>query len=715
MRYVNRTLCMALTLSIAACTTDKKMISPPLAEKHPTNVGLHGDQRIDEYYWMNAYFKKTADSNKVIKYLEDENAYTKEVLSDIRGLRDTLFSEMKARIKEEDQTAPVFNNGYYYYNRYEKGSQYPYICRRKGSIQAAEEVILDVNNMSQGHPYFESETYAVSPDNKLVAYAVDTLSRRQFTIYIKNLETGETLKDALFPCSKSIAWANDSKTIFYIENDPETLLGEKVRAHVCGTDASTDRIVYEEADHENYLSIERSRSGKLIMIGSKSTMSAEVRYVNADRPASETVIIQPRIKDVLYDVDEQNGRFLILTNLQAKNFRLMETPVENSGVENWKELIPHSTDVLLEDITAFKDFYVVSERKNGLTQLRVHNNRSNSDHYLDFGEPAYAAEVGDNEEYNTNTLRYEYTSLTTPHSDYDYDMQTREKNLVKRQEVAGGYNIEEYVTERFYATATDGAKIPVSIVYKKGFQRDGSAPLLLYGYGSYGHSTDASFSGSRLSLLDRGFAYAIAHVRGGQEMGRHWYEDGKMLSKKNTFTDFIAAAEFLIKEKFTSPAHLYAYGGSAGGLLMGAVVNMRPELWNGVVAEVPFVDVVTTMMDESIPLTTNEYDEWGNPKEKKYYDYMKSYSPYDNVEAKEYPNLLVMTGLHDSQVQYFEPAKWVARMRERKKGDKLLLLSTNMDYGHGGASGRFDYLNDIALMCGFYLMLERQQQKSINF
>lgn len=698
---------LPIVVILGSCSDNKKSLKPPVSEKIPVDVGIHGDKRIDNYYWMNEFFKKGAGKDKVIKYLKEENDYTESVLSDIKNLRDTLFNEMKARIRETDQSVPVFENGYYYYDRYEKGKQYAIYCRKKGSLDAPENILLNINEMAEGHPYFDANGFTVSPDNKLLAFGVDTLSRRQFTIYIKNLETGEIYSDAMYPASPDIEWANDSKTLFYVEKNPETLLTEKVRKHVAGTSVTDDKTLYTEKDKSNYLYLDKSRSNRFIIITSSATMSTEVLYLDADQPDKEFKAIQPRIKDVKYAVDEQNGKFLILTNFEAKNFRLMETPVSKTGVANWKEIIPHRNDVLLEDVNAFRDYYVVAERKEGLTNLKVHNNKTNEDHYLDFGEPAYKAEFGSNPEFNTSSLRFEYTSLTTPYSVFEYDLKSRTKKLMKEQEVAGGYNKDEYITERLYAIADDRTKVPVSIVYRKGFRKDGNSPLLLYGYGSYGYSTDATFSSNRLSLLNRGFAYAIAHVRGGQEMGREWYEQGKLMKKKNTFTDFIAVAEYLVDQKITSPRHLYAHGGSAGGLLMGAVVNMRPDLWNGIVAEVPFVDVVTTMLDESIPLTTNEYDEWGNPKNKENYDYMKSYSPYDNVKDVEYPNMLVITGLHDSQVMYFEPAKWVAKIREVKKGDNLLLLQTNMDYGHGGASGRFDYLKEIALMNGFFLKLER--------
>lgn len=702
---------------ISSCNQSEKMakskfkwpegLQPPVAEKKPFDVGLHGDKRMDEYYWLNDYFKKGPDSSKVVEYLKAENTYLDSMMAGTKEFQQKLFNEMKARIKEKDESVPVFLNGYYYYNKYEEGKQYFVYCRKKGSLDASEEVLLDVNKMAEGHDYFSAVGFNISPDNKLLAYGVDTVSRRQYTIYVKNLETGELLKDALFPVSGGSEWANDNKTLFYTSTNPVTLLSEKIKRHTLGTDPASDVVVYEEKDKSNYIGVGKTKSNKYIGIYSGGTLSSEFRFIDADQPNAPFVVFQPRMKEVLYQVDHLGDKFLIVTNKDAKNFRLMETPVNATGVDNWKELIPHRSDVLLEGIEVFKNFLVITERKEGLLKLRVRNLASNEEHYLDFGEPAYAAYVGANPEFNSSTLRYNYTSLTTPNSTYDYNLDSKEKKLMKQAEVVGGYDPKEYVTERLFATARDGAKVPISIVYKKGFNKDGNAPLLLYGYGSYGASMDASFNSTRLSLLNRGFAYAIAHIRGGQEMGRQWYEDGKMMKKKNTFNDFIDCAEYLIKEKYTSKEHLYALGGSAGGLLMGAVATMRPDLWHGVIAAVPFVDVVTTMMDESIPLTTNEFDEWGNPKaSKEAYDYMKSYSPYDNVEKKEYPHLLVTTGLHDSQVQYFEPAKWVARLRANKVGNNLLLLHTNMEAGHGGASGRFDYLKDVALNFAFLLALE---------
>ena len=681
-------------------------VTTPVAEKKIKELTAHGDTRIDEYYWMNDYFKKGTDSTKVVDYLKAENAYLDTMMSGTKKFQEELFAEMKGRIKEKDESVPVLNNGYYYYSRTEEGKQYYKYCRKKGSLDAPEEILLDADKMAEGAGYFSATGFSISPDNKLMAYGIDKLSRRQYTIYIKNLETGELLKDEIKGTGGNAVWAADNKTLFYTSNNPATLLSEKIRKHKLGSDANTDVTVYEEKDPSNYIGVYKTKSRDYIVIYSSATLSSEYRIVKASEPDASFSLFQPRIKDVLYGIDHWGDKFLIRTNLDAKNFRLMETPVDKTTRENWKEVIAHRTDVLLEDIDVFKGHWVITERKEGLLQMRIREIASGKEHYLDFGEPAYAAYVGANPEFNTTNLRYNYTSLTTPNSVFDYDMNAKNKRMMKEQEVLGGFNKADYVTERVYATAKDGAKVPVSIVYKKGTKKDGSAPLLLYAYGSYGASMDASFSSNRLSLLNRGFIYAIAHIRGGQEMGRQWYEDGKLMKKKNTFTDFIDCGEFLIKEKYTSKGHLYAMGGSAGGLLMGAVVNMAPDLWNGVVAQVPFVDVITTMSDPTIPLTTNEYDEWGNPADKDAYFYMKSYSPYDNLEKKNYPNMLVTTGLHDSQVQYFEPAKWVARLRVLKTDKNLLLLKTNMEAGHGGASGRFDYLKEIAMEYAFLMALE---------
>jgi len=681
------------------------LASPPIADIKPKQRILHGDTVTDNYYWMIDYFKKGPYSNETISYLEAENSYLDTMMSGTKTLQKNLFKELKGRIKEKDESVPVFKNGYFYYSRTEEGKQYSKFCRKKESLTAEEEILLDIDQLAKGHPYYNATGYSVSPDNKLLAYGVDKVSRRQYTILIKNLETGELLEDEILNTEGDPCWAADNKNLFYTAKNPETLLSEKIKKHKLGSNANLDPVVYEEKDKSNYIGVEKSKSGKYIIITSQATLSSEERIIPADQPDAEFRIFQSRMEDVLYNVIPMADKFLILTNWNAQNFRLLECPLDKTGKENWKEVISHREDVLLEDIEGFQNFLVISERKNGLMQLRILN-FDGTEHYIDFGEPAYNAFVGYNPEYTSEKVRYIYTSLTTPSSVYDYHMQTREKQLMKQQEVVGGYNSGDYTTERLYATAKDGTLVPISLVYKNGLKMDGKAPLLLYAYGSYGHSIDASFSTNTLSLLNRGFVYAIAHIRGGQEMGRQWYEDGKLMKKMNTFTDFIDCGKFLIGKKFTSPEHLYAQGGSAGGLLMGAIINLAPELWHGVIAQVPFVDVVNTMLDESIPLTTNEFDEWGNPTKADAYHYMKSYSPYENIEQKAYPNLLVVTGLHDSQVQYFEPAKWVAKLRATKTDQNLLLLKTDMDFGHGGASGRFDYLKDIALNYSFLLSLE---------
>ena len=695
--------------STAVKTQDYKWpqnLKAPLAEKKLYELSLHGDKRVDNYYWLNDYFKKGPDSTKVVDYLKAENDYLDTMMSGTKALQARLFNEMKSRIKEKDETVPFNENGYYYYYRYEEGKQYFIYCRKKGDLAAKEEVLADVNEMAKGHPYYSAVGFNVSPDNKLMAFGIDTVSRREYIIYIKNLETGEIYNDRMYPATGGSVWANDNKTLFYTKKNPKTLLSEKIMKHKFGTDASKDVVVYDEKDHSNYIGVGKTKSKKYIVIYSGATLSSENRILDADQPDEQFKVFQPRLKEVLYNVDHHGDKFFIVTNKDAKNFKLMETPVDKTTTENWNEVIAHRSYVLIEGLEVFKDHIVITERKNGLLQLRVRNMNSGQEHFIDFGEPAYDAYVGANREFNSSILRYNYTSLTTPNSVYDYNMDSKDKKLMKQQEVVGGYDPKEYTTERLYTVSKDGSKIGISVVYKNGFKKDGSNPLLLTGYGSYGSSSDASFRSNLLSLLNRGFAFAIAHIRGGQEMGRHWYEDGKMMKKKNTFTDFIDCADYLIQQKFTSKEHLYAMGGSAGGLLMGAIINMRPELWNGVVAHVPFVDVVTTMLDESIPLTSNEFDEWGNPQNKESYEYMKSYSPYDNIEKKAYPNLLVTTGLHDSQVQYFEPAKWVAKLREMKTDNNLLLLHTNMEFGHGGASGRFDYLKDVAIDYAFFLALE---------
>jgi oligopeptidase B len=610
---------LILLSAITACNNPQKKemkaikwpdAKAPIAEIIPHKRTIHGDTVVDNYYWMIDYFKKGPDSTKVVDYLKTENTYLNTMLKSTDQFQSDLFKEMKGRIKEKDESVPVFKNGYFYYTRTEDGQQYFKYCRKKGSLSAPEEILLDVDNLAKGHAYYSATGFSVSPDNKLLAFGVDQVSRRQYTINVKNLETGEILKDAITNTEGGVAWANDNKTFFYTSKNPVTLLSEKIKKHTLGTDAKADAVVYDEKDNSNYIGVMKSKNGRYIFVGSQGTLTTEYRMIDADHPEAAFKVFSPRSKDVLYDILPVDDKFYIVTNWNAKNFRLMECPLDKTEKENWKEVIPNRKDVLLEYGDEFKDHLVLSERKNGLTELRVIK-KDGSDYYIKFDEPVYAAGVGANPEYNSKTLRYSYTSLTTPNSVYDYDLEKKDKKLMKQQEVVGGYDPKDYATERVFATAKDGTKIPIALVYKKGFEKNGHAPLLLYAYGSYGSSTDATFSSPRLSLLNRGFVFAIANIRGGQEMGRQWYEDGKLMKKKNTFTDFISAGEYLVDQKYTSKGHLYAHGGSAGGLLMGAVANMAPNLWNGIIADVPFVDVINTMLDESIPLTTNEFDEWG--------------------------------------------------------------------------------------------------------
>lgn len=681
-------------------------VQPPVAEKKEYLHKAHGDIRIDPYYWMNDFFKKGPDSTKVVQYLEQENSYYEAMMADTKTLQEQLFNEMKGRIKEQDESVPYFKNGYYYYTRQVEGKDYFLYCRKKGSLDAAEEILLDVNKMAEGYAFYSIGGISVSPDNKWLAYSVDTKSRRQYAIHIKNLEADMEMSDVIENTTGDPVWANDNQTIFYTAKNEVTLLSERIMRHKTGTKQSEDVEVYKEKDPANYIGVDKSKSDKYIFIYSSQTMSSEMYYLDANKPDDAFKVFQPRLKGVLYGVDHAGDKFYIRTNLDARNFRIMTAAENKTDVKHWEEFVGHQNDVLIGNMDVFKDFMAISERKGGLTRIHIIRFEDNIGHYLSFDEPAYSASLGYNPGYETDILRFNYTSLTTPPTVYDYNMVLKTKKMMKQQVVVGDFDPNRYVSERVFATATDGTKIPVSIVYRKGFIKDGTKPLLLYGYGSYGANMDAGFSSVRLSLLDRGFAFAIAHIRGGQEMGRYWYEDGKMMKKKNTFTDFIDCAKYLVEQKYTSTSSLYAMGGSAGGLLMGAVINMEPGLFNGVVSQVPFVDVLTTMSDPTIPLTTNEYDEWGNPENKEHYFYMKSYSPYDNVEKKSYPNLLVTTGLHDSQVQYFEPAKWVARLRDYNTGNNKILFHTDLEAGHGGASGRFKSLWDRAREYAFLIKLQ---------
>ena len=674
-------------------------LEAPRAAKKPKALTKHGDTRIDDYYWLNE-----RENEEVIRYLHAENEYTGKMMAHLKPFQEKLYQEIIARLKPDEESVPYKDNGYFYIARYEKGKEHPIYSRKKGSLEADEEIILDENELAKPHSYYHIGGRSVSPDNKLLVFGEDTVSRRIYTLRFKNLETGEMLEDTIPGTSGAAYWANDNKTIFYAVKDPVTLRSYKVFRHVLGTPAEEDVEVFHEEDSTYRALVYKSKSKKYIILDSYSTLSQEYRVLNADTPEGEFRVIQPRERGLEYSIAHHHDKFYIRTNLNARNFRLMVADENNAAKENWKELIPHREDVLLEDMDLFEDFLVLSERRNGITQLRIRQWKGDG-HYIDFGEEAYMAYVSINPDFDTDWLRIGYMSLTTPNTTYDYNMKTRELKMLKQQEVVGDFKPENYHSERLYATARDGVRVPISLVYRKGFAKDGSQPLLLYGYGSYGHSMEPYFSSVRLSLLDRGFAFAIAHIRGGEEMGRYWYEDGKLLKKKNTFTDFIDCAEHLVANRYTSPEKLFAMGGSAGGLLMGAIANMRPGLWRGIVAAVPFVDVVTTMLDDSIPLTTGEYDEWGNPNDKTHYDYIKSYSPYDNVEAKDYPPMLVTTGLHDSQVQYWEPAKWVAKLRVMKTDSNPLLLHTNMEAGHSGASGRYRQYKETALQYAFLLDL----------
>ena len=656
---------------------------------------IHGDTRIDNYYWMNE-----RENPEVIAYLEAENAYKDAVMKSTEALQEKLFEEIKSKIKPEDESVPYKKNGYYYYTRTVPEKEYFIICRKKGSLEAPEEILLDVNVMAEGQDFYQLGGSSVSSNNKLVAFGVDTVSRRKYAIQFKNIETGEVLDDAIPLTTGRAVWANDNKTVYYVLKDDVTLRSEKIMKHVLGTPVEDDKVVFFEDDETFSTFIYKTKSEKYLIIGSESTLTSEYRFLDANNPGGEFKIIQPRTRGLEYAVDQFGSDFYIRTNLDAQNFRLMKTPVTATEKENWQEVIPHRNDVYFSDFDIFKNYLVVSERKEGITQLRVMP-WNGDEYYIDFDEDVYTAGSDVNLDFDTDVFRFSYTSLTTPNSVFDFDMKTRERKLLKQEKILGGFDKSNYETKRIYATAMDGTKIPMSLVYKKGLQLNGENPALIYGYGSYGYTIDPTFRLSILPLLDRGFVYAIAHIRGGQVNGRAWYEDGKLLNKMNTFTDFNDCAQHLIDAGYTKKQKLFAKGGSAGGLLMGACINLKPELYKGVIANVPFVDVVTTMLDESIPLTTSEFDEWGNPKIEKYYNYMKSYSPYDNVEAKDYPALLVTTGLHDSQVQYWEPAKWVAKLRELKTDENPLIFHINMEYGHGGASGRFQWIKDTSLEYAF--------------
>lgn len=719
---MQRTLPFALSIILLGtgcqeATTMQGTISAtaPVAVKKPHAITAHGHTRIDEYHWMRlSEEQRSADppdahTREVIDHLNAENAYTEAVLEPIKPLRETLFKEMKARIKETDLSVPYRENGYWYHYRFEEGKEYAIHVRREDAEGAPEKEFLNENRLAEGSSYFDLGDYEISPSNSIVGYSVDSVGRRQYNIHFRDLATGKDLPDVITNTAGGCAFADD-RTVFYPRKD-ETLRSYRIYRHIMGTDPATDQVVFEEKDPAYSCDVFRSRSDQYVMITTESTMSTEHHYLPVSHPMEEFRLFLPREEEHEHTAihvpayNGQPGKWYIVTNWKAQNFRLMEcAESDTQDKRKWKEVLAHRRDVLLEDVDVFKNHLVFSERIEGLTKLRVRRLSDGKEHPIVFNDPAYMAYTGTNPEWNSDKLRYGYTSMTTPSSIYEHDLDGSEMDpLLKQQEVLGTFSAADYSSERIWATARDGSRVPISLVYRKGTAMDGSSPLLLYGYGSYGHSIDPGFSSARLSLLDRGFVFAIAHIRGGEEMGRDWYENGRMEHKMNTFTDFIDCADHLLKEQYADPQRLFCMGGSAGGLLVGAVVNMRPELWKAAVAEVPFVDVVSTMLDESIPLTTGEFDEWGDPKEKEAYERMLSYSPYDNVKDANYPAMFVTTGLHDSQVQYWEPVKWVQRLREHQQSDAPILLYTNMEAGHGGASGRFERLKEVALDYAFIL------------
>ncbi len=697
---------LLLILVIASCSPSRDdktetTIQTPVAGKRSYEItSAHGHVRSDPYYWL-----REREDTAVINYLTAENNYADAMTAHTVSLQHQLFEEMKSRIKEKDESAPYRLDNYYYYTRYEEGSEYPVYCRRKGSMQGSEEIIADGNELSKGQSFFDVET-EISPDHSIANIITDTVGRRFYTIAFKNTNTGEMLPDRLDGTEGEVVWFNDNKTVLYSRQDPVTLIANRVYRHQLGTDPKDDVLVYQEKDPTLECSISKTASEKFIIITSERTDANFQQYIDADNPSSKPVVIQPLRENVRYFTNHHGDRFFIRTNLNALNYRIITTSTRNPGKENWSDFISHRDSVLLDGFRLFKNHLVVQESTQGLNKIRVIRLADKAEHSISFDDPVYLANLGYNPQFDSDVLRYTYQSLRTPASVIDYNLNTKEAKLMKQVEVLGGFDSDNYATERLMAQARDGKLVPISIVYRKDlFRKDGSNPCLLYAYGSYGYSTAPTFSSARLSLLDRGVVYAIAHIRGGQEMGGQWYEEGRMMKKLNTFTDFIDCSEYLVKNRYTSKEKLFAEGGSAGGLLMGAVANMRPDLYKGMIAWVPFVDVVTTMMDETIPLTTFEWKEWGNPNVQEEYDYMLSYSPYDNVKHQEYPNMLVLTGLHDSQVQYWEPAKWVARLREMKTDDNKLLFRTNMTAGHGGSYGRFEQLREVAFAYAFMLDL----------
>lgn len=696
------------TMFVISCNNEikpplKNSIIPPVADKIPVSFKKFNDIRIDDYYWL-----KERENPEVIDYLERENDYYEKMTSHTLDLQNKLFKEIKDKIKEDDESVPYFLNGYWYKTKYKEGLDYPVYTRFKDSLNNNEEILFDCNELAKKHDYFNLSNFQISPDNKIVAFSTDVVSRRLYSVQFKNLETGKVYSDKIINSSGSFAWANDNSTLFYTSRDVNTLRNDKIFKHVLNTDYKNDELVYFEKDETFYTNVSKSKSKKFIIISSFSTLTSEFQFLPADNINESFKLFNKRKRGVEYSINHYDDHFYIITNKdKAYNYKLMKTKISETSSENWTDVVEHRKNVLIEGIDIFKDHLVVSERVDGLNRINIKKWDDSENYFLNFDNETFSSNTTTNLDFNSKKLKYAYNSLNEPYSVIEFDMITKEKTILKQHKVLDkNFSKDNYVTERIWADSQDGNQIPISLIYKKGIKRDGSNPLLIYGYGSYGNTIDPSFSISRLSLLDRGFIYAISHVRGSEYLGRDWYENGKLLNKKNSFNDFVDSTKFLISEGYTSAEHCYAYGGSAGGLLMGAVINMAPELYNGVIAAVPFVDVITTMLDETIPLTTSEYDEWGNPNQKEYYEYMMSYSPYDNVSKLKYPNLLVTTGLHDSQVQYWEPAKWVAKLRDYKQDQNYLFLNTNMETGHGGSSGRFEAIKDLAKEYAFLFDLE---------
>lgn len=702
-------LILLFSLLIIACkNTPPEMkpdasLTPPLADQKPYQHKLHNDIRMDEFYWL-----KERENPEVIDYLERENDYYQKSTQHLVPLQDDLFKEMKGLIKEEDNSVPYFYNDYWYITRYEKGQDYPIYTRKKDSLTAPEEILFDCNEMAKGQDYFRLVGINISPDNTKAIFGIDTVSRRQYVLKVKDLVTGEIFDTSIVNSTGGSAWAKDNNHFFYTLKNPTTLRSEAIYRHTFADLDAQSELVFKEDDETFSCYVTASKSEDYIFIGSYSTLSTEFQFIKADEPLSAFTTVQDRKEDLEYSISHYGEHFYIFTNADgAKNYKVMKTPITAPQMENWEEVLAHREDVLLEDLELFNEYWTVTERAEGLAKIRIKRWDEQEDYYLPLEGETYTVYTSTNIDFDTTKLRYVYNSMTTPSSVIEFDMKDKTQTVLKEQEVLGGkFDKNNYVSKRLWATAKDGVKVPISLVFRKDTDLSPDTPILQYAYGSYGSTIDPGFSTTRLSLLDRGFAFAIAHVRGGEYMGRKWYDDGKMLQKKNTFSDFIACSQFLIDQGMTSEKHLYAYGGSAGGLLMGVIVNDAPQLYKGVIAAVPFVDVVSTMLDESIPLTTGEYDEWGNPNNEAYYHYIKSYSPYDNVKKQAYPNMLVTTGLHDSQVQYWEPAKWVARLRLHKEDNTVLFLDTNMTAGHGGASGRFQGLKETAKKYAFLLALE---------